>query len=121
MYTGYKASSATALYSGGEPITRVQGAEFTDDVYYRGSRVKKQGTPYYGALYDADGEPIADTLYLGNGDYVYAVGSKVDDDLYYKGSNYSGGLYTSYKKSSASYAKLKLAELKTINVDALTV
>ena len=37
------------------------------------SKRQLQGTPYLGALYDADGEPIPDTLYLGNGSYYYTI------------------------------------------------
>ena len=32
-----------------------------------------QGTPYQGKLWDADGEPVRDTLYLGDGSYYYTI------------------------------------------------
>lgn len=104
-------------------MTRVQGASFDDDVYYRGSRRKLQGTVYTGKLYDADGEWVnrSDDFCLANGDYVYTIGDKCDEDLYKKGTEYSSGLYTSYHASSASYAEFKLAELTTRDVTALTV
>lgn len=43
------------------------------------TRVQLRGTPYLGKLYDADGDPIPDTLYLGDGNYVSRVPSGVTE------------------------------------------
>ena len=75
--------SAGTLYKGNGTAVRQIGDSHTR--YKKGSGVKKQGTPYYGKLYDADGALISDTLYLGDGGTVYPA---VEGATYYDKGDY---------------------------------
>ena len=62
------------------------GATRTETIAYNKlsvTRVKKQGVPYGGDLWDADGNRLKDlgvTVYMDSGVYVNTINTSIDDD-----------------------------------------